>query len=314
MTINYNTLKTPLNLTFLTISSLLIIDFMIQLVDGLAARIIAVVFVIALEIFAQFLLGLGRAWLSEGRKTAYLLFAIYGIYVVVYAGMAVLGFFVGQSDGMERTTARAEYLETIDRQSLAQIAQTREALNLQLTKEAETGYGPAAREIVAQLDQLKEDEKNIRRTFQNVPTKHKNVPRNVFRSLENVLGWPENVIKRLVFGVSVLMLYLGLILTAWDVKLDGERPPRRHPGTTLAPVRENSEDKSEFTRFIEGLFDGVNRRLNGNEIIAEKTGIPIERCSEYRDKLVSDGMIIKRQGASVAARPREDILRMVQEG
>jgi hypothetical protein len=43
--------------------------------------------------------------------------------------------------------------------------------------------------------------------------------RNVFKALSDTTTIPENWLKFIVFGYAMFMIYLGVMLTYWDVKI-----------------------------------------------------------------------------------------------
>jgi hypothetical protein len=83
-----------------------------------------------------------------------------------------------------------------------------------------------------------------------------------------------------------------------------------------SPGSEPKVLKNEFIRFTEALFNDT-RKLNGDPVVSQKTGIPLERCTRYRQVLSSlrigdKTAIFKTQGGSVSNYPKADLLEYLQ--
>jgi hypothetical protein len=313
MPLNHKHLKPVINAVFLTLSCFLITYFLIQLTDNLLMKIGVGLFAIALDVFMQYVLGLGKSYFKTQKFRAVILFACYAAYVIIYAVPSAIGFFAVEIATQEQATAKTEIAATINRQRLTQINQTVKALNAQLTKEAGTGYGPRSQNILTKIEALTNEQKQIESSF-SAPWRSKNVPKNIFGSLGQVFGIPANILKIFIFGTSVLMLYLGLILTSWDVRIEVNIQAEKTSSVNVTSEKICiNENKQELSTFIDALFEGTKRRLNGNDPISKKTGLPFEKCVRFRELLGS--LIIKDlpainivQGASTANYPKEIIL------
>jgi predicted secreted protein len=328
MVINHQQFKPIINGLFLTLSCFLIVYFLIHLTDNIFIKIGISVFAIALDVFMQYVLGLGRACWSGQKFKALILFLCYAVYVLIYAIPSAVGFFAVEIAAQEQSYAQTETLDRANQKRLTQIDQTIDSLNRQLAAESDTGYGSRSQAIIAELKKQNAERQKLQKTFQNVSEKSANVPKNVFRSLEDVFGVPENIIKVLLFGISTAMLYLGLILTSWNVSPDDSSAatvPKAaresasaqeiitQPVTAQHTQEPEPDPDWEMIKFIEGLFDGIRRRLNGNQKISDLTGISPERCTVLRErlrelKINGQPAFTMAQGASVANFPKEVIL------
>ena len=213
-------LKHTINIVFLLISIFLSTYFMIQLSNNPFIQAGIAVFAIGLEAAMQYVLALGKAYFKKlgwAKLQALILFICYACYILVYNIPSAVGFFVMEIDVQEQVAAKVWMAETISRQRLEQIGTTINNLNLQLTKEAETGYGNRSRAIMEQLERLSKEQKRLQGTFSG--HRDTEVSKNVFSSLEGVIGVPGNVLKIVIFGTSILMLCVILIITSWDIKL-----------------------------------------------------------------------------------------------
>jgi hypothetical protein len=228
-------------------------------------------------------------------------------------------------------------VETINRQKLLQINQTIDNLNRQLVSESKTGYGARSKDIMEQLDKLSAEQSELQKSFSETSGKVLKVSKNVFGSLGKVLGVPTNFLKVVIFGTSIAMLCLILIITSWDIKIDtdtvGKPTTQREVSAAMAKeeavtVREDvadavgreaplaesgANDKTELITYVNAAIRGTGK-LNGNERVAEQTGLPLGKCEEIKNWLIEQGLIRKGQGASVANFPKEIILEKVQVG
>lgn len=216
--INERALKSIINLTFLTLSSFLIVYFLIQLTSNPAIKVGISIFAVILEVFMQFLLGTGRARWKNGRRfRACALFFAYGLYVIVYAVPSATGFFMAEISAQEELSARAGLVEDTDRQRLTQINSTIKNLNAQLEAESKSGYGQRSQMIMDELKELTKEQATIQKHFKASPPPKAAVSKDLFQVMGDVFGIPGNVFKLLIFSISVLMVYVGLIMTSWDL-------------------------------------------------------------------------------------------------
>jgi hypothetical protein len=324
------TMKLTINLIFLSISIFLSTYFMVQLTDNSYIRAGIAVFAIGLEAAMQYVLALGKAYFKRygwAKLQALILFACYAIYILVYNIPSAIGFFVMEIDIQEQAAAKVEMVDAINRQRLEQIGKTIDNLNRQLGREADTGYGVRSKAIMEQLDKLSTEQSNLQKSFSETSeTSEKvlKVQKNVFGSLGKVLGVRANFLKVVIFGTSIATLCLILIITSWDVKIDTDTVGKPVAAAVMADISDTAgqeaplaepgdKDKAELITYVNAAVRDTGK-LNGNERVAEQTGLPLERCNKFKEWLIEQGLIRKGQGASVAMYPKEVILEKVQVG
>jgi hypothetical protein len=211
-------LKNIINLTFLTLSSFLIVYFLIQLTPNPIIKAGFSVFAVILEVFMQYLLGTGRVrWKGGRRLQACALFFFYGLYVLAYAVPSATGFFMAEISVQEEITARAGLVEDTDRQRLTQINSTIKNLNAQLEAESKSGYGQRSQMIMDELKQLTKEQAAIQKRFKTSPPPKTTGSKDLFQVMGDVFKIPGNVFKLAIFSICVLMVYVGLIMTSWDL-------------------------------------------------------------------------------------------------
>lgn len=395
-----NRLKNIINIIFLALSCVMSIYFLTQLSSNIMVRVIIIVFVIVYEITMQYVLSLGRAkWRQGGPAilTALLYFFFYSIYVFIYALPSALGFFVAEIAVQEEAAAAVAMEKSIVKDQLAINQETIRALNRQLETEARTGYGPRSQEIMEKLTELRMEQIELQRKLfgssggESLQSSKETLKTssNAFKSLAEVLKSfvpiTENLLKFIVFGTSILMLYLGLILTNWDIgevlndrdnraaevnkghekvwpkekgrkkttkenqksfvaessnessqksstesfsKSSVQSYPESFPKSSLQKVLSDSAQvpkkvpksdtkfDTEFERFLRATIRETGI-LNSPRRVHMLTGIPLDRCVEYRKRLdemrIGDTPIVETvQGGSRANFEKEVILERVR--
>jgi hypothetical protein len=284
------------------------------------------VLAIGLDIFIQFVLACGKyKWKYRQYVTSILYFFIYTVYVVVYGGLSAVGVFLAELDVQEHQANRGAIVETANQDLIASNQKQLKTLTAELNKEINKkgksgGYGTKAKALKEDLAKLSSDQQKLLENFKEVPKESKKVSRETFKTLSKVLGWSENFLKLLIFGTSVSMLYIGLIITSWDIE-DKENqtevyylPPtkkKEEEEVSEDEEAEITEDKQELAQFVDGLFEDGYSRLNGVSRVAEKTGLTPDKCVEYRDLLADQGLLTVRQGVTKANYPKEQILSII---
>jgi hypothetical protein len=298
-------LKQIANGLFLTLSCFLIAYFLIQLTDNWYIRAGILVFAVSLDVLMQYILGLGIALFSHSHKVkAITLFICYAIYVIVYAVPSAIGFFSVEIGLQEQSVNREVISSHINENRIKQIDSIIVSLNKQLDFEANSGYGSRSSAIMVKIEALNAEQKELLSSYK--PTTTTKLSKNIFDSLSQMFGLNSNLIKVLMFGISVGMLYIGLILTHWDIKID--EPEFKG---------QQSDFNRELAQFVDAMYEFGYKRLNGNGRISSKTGIPIERCAQYRsviNQMEIDGtpVVNKVQGASVANVDKEKVLEHIK--
>lgn len=217
--------KNILNLSFLTLSSILIVYFLVQLTSNLVIKIGIAIFAVILEVFMQYLLSTGRnRWRIKRRLQASLLFFFYGLYVLAYAVPSATGFFMAEINAQEQTSARVEMVEDLDKERLQQISSMIQTLNAQLLTESKSGYGQRSQLIMDEIKRLSEEQIAIQNSFKTPPPTQTVVAKDLFKVMGSVFQIPGNVLKMIIFSISVLMVYVGLIMTNWDLSFSKNNP------------------------------------------------------------------------------------------
>lgn len=312
---------------------------MVQLSENPYIRAGIAVFAIGLEGAMQYVLALGKAYAKNPvivkRFNALILFTCYACYILVYNIPSAVGFFVMEIDVQEQAAAKVEMAETINRQRLEQITRTIDVLTTQLIAESDR-YGPRSQAIMAQLDKLSAEQLELQKSFSETSSEVSKVSKNVFRSLGEVLGVDMNILKVVIFGTSIAMLCLILIITSWDIKIEPANPvndeaaqpaPQRETAATKEPTSAinypeplpgipSQEDRADLIAYVQAAIRDTGK-LNGNERVAEQTGISLARCAELRINLMKlniDGkpVINVKQGGGEANLPKERIIGYLQ--
>lgn len=319
---NQKLFKRFANAIFLTLSCFLIVYFLTQLTDSPLIKVGVAIFAIGLDIFLQYILALGRAcWRERQRSRALMFFICYIVYACVYAGPSAIGFFAVEINAQEMIVTKTETADRMNRNRITQIDRTLNALNKQLETEASTGYGSRSRAIMAKVDELTREREKLQESLANDPKSSGEIPKNVFRSLAEVFRIPENILKILIFGTSVAMLYLGLILTSWDIKT-GEPEEPTVTGQVVNSLPEETATEAEYQsnidastqellKFIGAMYqpNGSNT-LYGDSVISKNIGMPLQKCAKYK-KLLSK---INVNGKPLVVRRKEIVEEGVEQG
>jgi len=230
-------------------------------------------------------------------------FAVYTIYTVLYVFLFAIGFFLAELDTNEQVITNSNTVHEINvaliKSNQAQI----DAYVIAQAAENKTTRGKNAKEIETLIAKLKNENRNLYKGIDQTSNKNKEVSTNFLLSLAKVFGLKDTRgLKILLFGVLVLLLQFCLISSSFNIVIDEK-----------GKVKNLDEFKKELLIFLEALFEGrTGSALNGVNPISEQTGIPLERCYQYRKYLselkVNGGMAISvDKGATTANYPREFI-------
>ncbi len=298
---NNNPVKLILCAFFVFISCNFILYAYIQLTASnlyYKSLIIALLFVIG--IFVQYVLALARAlWLkNKPEKNKYinpfkckavLLFMIFGFYILAFEILSGIGFFISEVKVSEEIVLSQETARNMQLVYLDQLSNTISGLNDGLKQEVKTGYGENSREVLSNIMQFMEDQRTSIKSFEKVPGSPGNSPaviKNVFKNLSEVLPLPESRIKLLMFGAVMLMMILGLILTNPDIEIEDKKMPAAEPKITadLTSSLRNYllTNKEKIIKYISEMTEDNSVKLKKDEIISEKTGIPVAECQVIR--------------------------------
>lgn len=210
-------IKRLVNMIFLTFSCALIVYFLIQVTANPIIKWCVGIFAVSLDIFAQYLLALGRHKHKQHDHSAYWLFALYAVYVLVYAVPSAVGFFMVELDQQDQIASTVELNRQINMDRLKQVSNSINTLNLQLLTESKTGYGKNSQKIMSELKQLENEQKGLQIDLKSSPKSLQATAKNVFKCLSKPFGLPEGLVTVFIFTACVISLYVGLILTSWDL-------------------------------------------------------------------------------------------------
>lgn len=326
---------------FLFFSCYLLVQYFTGLINNPVVKTGAAVFVTILDIAMQIIvLARAKQYWSAGewkrnqwkkKMIALFLFSFYAVYLVFYAIMSAVGFFMVE---VEKTTAEIVEIQetrTNNQSRIKTIDGELNALNIQLATEGKTGYGGNSKEIIKRKETLEaEREKLQAENRKSLTVKQETVKSavNSFELLSRKLGVNQDNLETLVFGIAVISLYLFIILlTEGDITKKPANNQRTATTTEKALLGDSPEPaevlsdgpetaKKELLTFTEALFND-SRKLNGIQITSLKTGIPPERCNDYRkylDELQINGVpvISRKQGGSIANFPKDELLEYIR--
>lgn len=206
-----------INAVCLTTSISLTIYFFSSLSDNKVFQVAIIPIVITLESLAQYLLSFARwNWSNKRRIKACILFLVYGQYLLVFALFSGLSFFVAEIDTRETIASRVVFAETKAQEKYNQNTALIDTLNRQLLTEAETGFGTRSKGIMEEIDKLKQEQKELLEKFQKsiIPE----AVTNVFTAMGKVLHMSADLLKIIVFATVILLIYVGLVVTSWNLK------------------------------------------------------------------------------------------------
>ena len=318
---------------FLFFSCYLLVNYLTGLIADPVLKKGVALFAICLDVSMQFvILARGKKSWRKGkwskgftkyRVMALLLFFLYGVYVIFYAVLSAVGFFLVEVDRSEAKIAEFKIVQSDNRQRLNEIAAEMDALTVQLKTEGGTGYGRNSKMITGRMDQLKaEREALCQSNGATSPVKAKLTqnPVNSFEILSQNLGIPQSRLKILIFGISVIMLQVIIILTSWSgevARTDQTVIKVREPEPeSIEPISDQlidypDQDQNELSQYVAALFTDT-KKLNGDQTIAKKTGISPERCAIYRKHLseliIGNKAVIRtKKGGSVSDFTKEEL-------
>lgn len=335
---------------FLYFSCYLLVNYMTGLVKNPDIKKGVSFFTVVLDVGMQVII-LARAKQNWGagswkkgqwkrRMIALILFAFYAVYLIFFAILSAVGFFMVEVQKTEAEITAIQETQSDNRERLKEISDELKAWNIQLATEGKTGYGDNSKEIKEEIRKLKEERAKIETENRKSFTVRQEAVKsavNSFEVLSKKLGVNRDNLETLVFGIAVIMLYVFIIILT-----EGEfakKPASNQAATTgetltgemvsgkalLGDSPEPAEvlsdgpetAKKELLTFTEALFND-SRKLNGIQITSLKTGIPPERCNDYRkylDELQINGVpvINKKQGGSIANFPKGELLEYIRQ-
>lgn len=338
MTIPHHKIKAIINPIFLVITCGLVVWFMTTLTTDPVLKIVLMIVGAAVDIGAQYILSYGKALWKTGdnrRIGAGILFFLFFIYMVAFAALAAIGFTSSQVDLQEKVIHNQEYDKEIIKNRITQIGRQIDALNLQLKAEAETGYGRRSENIVKETKRLSEEQSQLNEQLKEVKSETKGTSESPFQSLKNIFNVPEGLFKVIIIGLAIVILYICLILTSWDIQLEDKQvyksESRMETGgsslqkvTSQGPSAEDgnepiNEEKMDLLKFVDALFEDGEKKLRSNTKIADRTGWPLSKCIRFRTiinelKINGTKVIASNRGWSASKVPKEVLRDYILKG
>lgn len=238
----------------LSISS--VIYTLVQLSDNRIMQGFFVVFSFFVELFAQYIRGLASTYSRlKKRWTVVGLWFCYMVYIVVFAFLSAVGVFIAETNLSDQQYTKAAFTQEETRNEIARLNRHIAMLQQQQGREGETGTGPNYKFLQAKIDQDTAKRDALIASMKNVPI-IKNP--SVYNGLHDIFNLPANWFKILMFGVAVLMIYLGLIITPWEIEV-GE------PGQAGKSRQAKKEDKTDAPRKVGTLTLAQKRQQLGGQ-------------------------------------------------
>jgi hypothetical protein len=333
----------------LLLSCGLLVYFYTNITDDLMFKVVFSVAAVYVDVLAWLTWGRAHAYkkitvrasdkdlITTYRNRMFWLRVCTFIYLILCSGPADISFFMSEINAKEQVTARIEYNDQAVKDRIAVIDSLTATYNQQLAKEAGTGYGPRAQEITQTIEGLSGERKKLLEGLAAPKKTSGKLFKNPFQGLSDVLTIPANVLKVIAFAVLVLGIQLGLLLTPWDVKLKevselSENLPKvsaaslitlagqsKNPELVQVPAPTNDPDLIKFINAAYKTSEGAAGSLRGDQAISSATGIPLERCAEYKNLLcrtrVRDKPLVsKRPGVCETEFTRAEMLEHVKTG
>lgn len=332
----YKVLKRFINVTLLAISITVSSYVLLQMSPKFFIQAIIAVTILVYETLMQLVLATGKALWRVGTALAItgaiVCFILFAAYVFCYAVPTGIEFFAQQIAQQE---AKAEILDD-SYDTLKGIADTTldslKAYNEQMKKEAETGYGSRSKVITEEQNKLYDRVDILIEKLNEVSDQRVKTKLNLFyglsKYLQPIIKVSPETLTFIMFMVLFLTIYLGLIVTSWDIKFSESSTKVLKSSTKVLrsskKVLKSSQKVSkssgevldkeaqEFLKFVNASIRDT-LRVNSPRRVAKLTGIPEDRCKTYRAFLDSLDIIETVQGGSRVKYPKEVVLEKVQK-
>lgn len=329
-------LKGFINVTLLAISITVSSYVLLQMSPKFFIQAIISVTILVYETLMQLVFATGKALWRVGTTLAItgaiVCFILFTAYVFCYAVPTGIEFFAQQIAQQE---AKAEILDD-SYDTLKGMADTTldslKAYNEQMKKEAETGYGSRSKVITEEQNKLYDRVDILIEKLNEVSDRRVKTKLNLFyglsKYLQPIIKVSPETLTFIMFMVLFLTIYLGLIVTSWDIKFSESSTKVLKSSTKVLrsskKVLKSSEEVSkssgevldkeaqEFLKFVNASIRDT-LRVNSPRRVAKLTGIPEDRCKTYRAFLDSLGIIETVQGGSRVKYPKEVVLEKVQK-
>ena len=316
-------LRKLIHCTLLTISIIVSAYVFLQMPNNIFIMIVMFVTIAVYETIMQYVFAIGKMLLKIGTVIAILgaivCFLIYGTYVFAYAVPTGIEFYAQQIESqntrLEATTTEYDIL-------IRQIKTNQDALdayNLQMVKEAETGYGGQSEKVTKEYNKLLEEQKELLERLQEVSNKKTKMQANLFYGLSKylnpIIDIPPGTLQFIMFMTLFLTIYLGLIFTSWDVTPQNkvQKSSEKVLQSSEKVLQSSKKVPEELQRFVDASIRDT-LRVNSPQKVSEMTGIPEEKCKEYRAFLDALGVIETQPGASRVKYPKDVVMKKVLKG
>src|SRR5690554_292855 len=329
-------LKGFINVTLLAISITVSSYVLLQMSPKFFIQAVISVTILVYETLMQLVFATGKALWRVGTALAItgaiVCFILFAAYVFCYAVPTGIEFFAQQIAQQE---AKAEILDD-SYDTLKGMADTTldslKAYNEQMKKEAETGYGSRSKVITEEQNKLYDRVDILIEKLNEVSDRRVKTKLNLFyglsKYLQPIIKVSPETLTFIMFMVLFLTIYLGLIVTSWDIKFSESSTKVLKSSTKVLrsskKVLKSSEEVSkssgevldkeaqEFLKFVNASIRDT-LRVNSPRRVAKLTGIPEDRCKTYRAFLDSLDIIETVQGGSRVKYPKEVVLEKVQK-
>lgn len=325
----YKVLKGFLNVTLLAISITVSSYVLLQMSPKFFIQAVIFVTILVYETLMQLVLATGKALWRVGTALAItgaiVCFILFAAYVFCYAVPTGIEFFAQQIAQQE---AKAEIFDDSYDTLKGMVDTTLDSLkayNEQMKKEAETGYGSRSKVITEEQNKLYDRVDILIEKLNEVSDRRVKTKLNLFyglsKYLQPIIKVSPETLTFIMFMVLFLTIYLGLIVTSWDIKFsESSTKVLRSSKKVLKSSEEVSKssgevldkEAQEFLKFVNASIRDT-LRVNSPRRVAKLTGIPEDRCKTYRAFLDSLGIIETVQGGSRAKYPKEVVLEKVQK-
>ena len=325
----YKVLKRFINVTLLAISITVSSYVLLQMSPKFFIQAVIFVTILVYETLMQLVLATGKALWRVGTALAItgaiVCFILFAAYVFCYAVPTGIEFFAQQIAQQE---AKAEILDD-SYDTLKGMADTTldslKAYNEQMKKEAETGYGSRSKVITEEQNKLYDRVDILIEKLNEVSDRRVKTKLNLFyglsKYLQPIIKVSPETLTFIMFMVLFLTIYLGLIVTSWDIKFSESSTKVLRSSKKVSKSSEEvskssgevlDKEAQEFLKFVNASIRDT-LRVNSPRRVAKLTGIPEDRCKTYRAFLDSLGIIETVQGGSRAKYPKEVVLEKVQK-
>ena len=284
---NHPQFKSVVNTIFLSFSCLLIVSSYTAGIENWFTKICAILVLVTLDVAIQWVLGLGKAYwkaihIRWHRTKCVILIFFWLLYVLVYAVPTAVGFFMNTLSVQTQQIQTTNTSYDIYNNEYQSNKITIENLNAQYAVEAKTTKGKHSDALLESLEKYRIRQIALGESLVKSEKEKVKVSKTSDQTMKTIakpfknLGLTEELLTLIVYSITVIMIYLFLALTSWDVK--------------LSEITNNNSQLSDFQKrlllFVDGLYKGRNGEgLNGVKVVSEKTGISEDECKELRDYL-----------------------------